>query len=175
MKYFENFPKILYDYSTDKHSVSYILSDITRNVRFRKQILSDITLFETYDIMDGETPEIIAEKIYGSPHYHWIVMLANETYNWIEDYPLTDLELDEYIVEKYGSIENAHKTVKYYLNSAGEVVYFNQKTPDFNYKGTVTQLSCYEYEHMVNEGKRTIKLISPALVNTILKNYKDVL
>jgi hypothetical protein len=175
MKYFQSFPKVMYDYSTDKNTISYILTDITKNVRFRKEILANVSLFETYDIIDGETPEIIAEKVYGNPNYHWIVMLANQTYNWIEDYPLTDLELDEYIVSKYGSIQNAEKTIKYYLNLDGEVVYFNENTPDFNYSGPTTKLSCYDYEVALNESKRTIKIISPQIIGNILTNFKDVM
>lgn len=175
MKYFQSFPKVLYDYSTDKESISYILTDITRNVRFRKEILSNVTLFETYDIMDGETPEIIAEKIYGNPNYHWVVMLANETYNWIEDYPLTDSELQEFIVDKYGSIENAQNTIKYHLNSDGEVVFFNENTPDFNYSGPTIKITCYEYEVQLNDNKRTIKIISPQIISTILNNFKDTI
>jgi hypothetical protein len=33
----------------------------------------------------------------------------------------------------------------------------------------------YMYENIENEKKRRIKIISPNIINTILKNYKDLL
>lgn len=94
--YFKEFPQFLYDFrhgpTTTKTSV---VVDITRNVRFRKEVLENIAVYDEYDIVDGETPEIIAEKVYGNPEYHWIVMLANGYYDNLTDFPKTDLECVE--------------------------------------------------------------------------------
>jgi hypothetical protein len=87
--YFKEFPKFLYDFKYGKETKTSIVTDITRNVRFRKEVLENVTLYDEYDIVDGETPEIIAEKIYGNPEYHWIIMLANQRYHYIEDFPKT--------------------------------------------------------------------------------------
>ena len=79
-----------------------IVKDITHNIRFRKEILENITLYDEYDIIDGETPEIIAEKIYGNSQYHWIIMLLNERYDYITDFPLTYPELVSHTEQRYG-------------------------------------------------------------------------
>jgi hypothetical protein len=73
--YFKDFPKFIYDFKYDDSAATKtsVVKDITRNIRFRKEILANITLYDEYDIVDGETPEIIAEKIYGNPEYHWII------------------------------------------------------------------------------------------------------
>lgn len=76
--YFKNFQKIYYDYTINGEKELKVVTDITKNVRFRKEVLFNILTYDLYDIKDGETPEIIAEKIYGNPEYHWIIMLANE-------------------------------------------------------------------------------------------------
>ena len=101
--YFTNFPKIYYDFdiNNDGNRQLFIMTDITKNVRFRKEILSNITLYDYYDIVDGETPEIIAEKFYGNAQYHWIVMLANDRYDYINDFPLSTHTLEEHIKNKY--------------------------------------------------------------------------
>jgi hypothetical protein len=57
------------------------------------------------DIRDGDTPEIIADKFYGSPMYHWIVMLTNERYDYVNDFPLPIFELEKHIEDKYGFTE----------------------------------------------------------------------
>jgi hypothetical protein len=85
--YFKEFPDMLYDFKYGKKTKTSIVKDITRNVRIRRDLLSNITLYDEYDIIDGETPEIIAEKIYGNAEYHWIVMLSNGKYDYLTDFP----------------------------------------------------------------------------------------
>jgi hypothetical protein len=162
--YFKDFPNFLYDFNYGTTSKTSIVTDITRNVRFRKQIFSEITYYDEYDIVDGETPEIIAEKIYGNPEYHWIIMLANDKYDYISDFPLAELQLTRHIEQVYGATAN---NVKHYVNEEGYVV--NSDAP-----GAVA-ISFAQHERNVNESKRRIKIISPQLVNTILKNFKDAL
>lgn len=101
--YFKDFPKFLYDFkygTTDDVKMS-VVTDITRNIRFRKEVLENYSLYDEYDIKDGETPEIIAEKVYGNPNYHWIIMLANQRYDYISDFPLDQHALDQHIKDKY--------------------------------------------------------------------------
>jgi hypothetical protein len=64
-------------------------------------------MYDEYDIKDGETPEIIAEKLYGNPLYHWILMIVNERYNHFKDFPLSGVELYNLCIEKY-SEERVH-------------------------------------------------------------------
>ena len=139
-----------------------ILTDITRNIRFRRDVLGNITVYDYYDIVAGETPEIVAEKIYGNPQYHWIVMLVNERYDYLNDWPLTQPNLDQYIIDKYGDTAN---DIHHYENANGIIVPYDYPA--------ATPISNAEYENIVNEGKRTIKIISKDLISTILKNFKD--
>ena len=89
--FFKDFPSFLYDFNYGNDVVKTdVVKDITRNIRVKREILSNISLFDHYDIIDGETPEIISEKFYGTPEYHWVVMLANEKYDWLSDFPLME-------------------------------------------------------------------------------------
>lgn len=110
--YFSNFPTIVYDFNINGKTDYKIITDITRNVRFRKRVLENIALYDEYDIEDGETPEIISEKIYGTPFYHWVIMLVNQRYDYINDFPLTQRELDTLVETKYGNAkDHAHHYV----------------------------------------------------------------
>lgn len=100
--YFSNFPKIVYDFNLSSGTDYKIVTDITRNIRVRKQILENINLYDYYDMSEGETPEIVSEKIYGTPYYHWVIMLVNQRYDYVNDFPMSQLELDTYVTEKYG-------------------------------------------------------------------------
>lgn len=106
--YFSNFPKIVYDFDLSSGTDYQIVTDITRNVRFRKQILENISLYDYYDMKEGETPEIVSEKIYGTPYYHWVIMLANQRYDYINDFPVSQLELDALVAQRYGTTKVDH-------------------------------------------------------------------
>lgn len=103
--YFSQFPKIYYDLpvTSTTDTTLQILTDITINVRVRKQILENITLYDEYDMKEGETPEIIAEKYYGNPELHWTIMLVNERYDYHNDFPMSTQELYENAIAKYGA------------------------------------------------------------------------
>ena len=80
MTYFTKFPQIYYDFKVggvNDPSTLMVIRDITHNVRIRKEVLSNVVLYDYYHIQDGETPEIISEKVYGSPLYHWVTLLVN--------------------------------------------------------------------------------------------------
>jgi len=109
--YFKQFPQIYYDFpKANSDNVLQILTDITTNVRVRKEVLENITIYDEYDIQEGETPEMIAEKVYGNPELHWVIMLVNQRYNYLDDFPLTNLELAQLCIDNYGEnkIYNIH-------------------------------------------------------------------
>lgn len=99
--YFKDFPQFLYDFNYGDKIKTSVVKDITRNIRFRKDVLSNITLYDEYDIVDGETPEIIAEKFYGSAEYHWVVMLGNGKYDYRADFPMIEPVLQRHIADVY--------------------------------------------------------------------------
>lgn len=143
---------------------AFVMTDISRNIRFRKEILSNITSYDEYDIVDGETPEIIAEKIYGNAEYHWIIMLTNDLYDYRKDFPLTQLQLEKYVEDKYGVDADV---TRHYVDANGFVV--NETV-----SGAVP-VSNRQYEEDLNESKRRIKVISKDLIAIVLKNFKEQL
>jgi len=162
--YFKNFPEFIYDFISGGSSKTSLVKDITRNIRFRRDILANVTVYDEYDIIDGETPEIIAEKIYGNAEYHWIIMLANDRYDYIEDFPLAEYQLVKVIASKYPGTQNS---IHHYVDAKGFVV--NSDAP-----GAVS-VSNEQDERNKNEAKRRIKIVSSNIINTILKDYKDLI
>lgn len=161
--YFKEFPTMLYRFDLGAEEVSIPVLDITRNVRFRKEILANITIYDEYDILDNETPELIAEKIYGNSKYHWIIMLVNERYDYTNDFPLSSYDLEKYINDKYTNPYAIH----HYVSSDGYIV-------DSNYSGA-TSVSNYNYEVSINESKRRIKIVPKLLIDKILSEYKGLM
>ena len=162
--YFEKFPTFWYDFETDpkKERVTYAITDITRNIRFRRDVLANITVFDSYIISNGETPEMLAEKFYGDPNYHWVIMLANQRYDYRADWLLDTDTLEKYVVEKYTNPYGIHH---YEANNL--VV-----SSDYPNAQPVTN---FEYEDKINESKRVIKIVSPELLDVVLRNFDEMM
>ena len=56
--YFESFPLIPYD--SAGNGISKDVTNIFRRVAVRAKVKSNTALFDTYDVRDGETPEVVA-------------------------------------------------------------------------------------------------------------------
>lgn len=162
--YFKNFDQIYYDFELSGEKRLVIITDILKNVRYRKEVLSNVTIYDEYDVKDGETPEIVAELVYGNANYHWIIMLANDIYNYADEWPLSTYDLEQHIKQKYG--ENNVYSTHHYEDLNGYIV------DEFNVNAQ--PISNYQYEESLNESKRRIKLISKDLIYTILKNFNNL-
>lgn len=170
--YFKNFPVAVIDFSDfGEEPREYLISDIITNVRVKIDLLSNLTYYEEYDVLDGETPEIISEKFYGTPFYHWVVMLVNERYDYINDFPLNQKSLEEYINQKYGE-ENINN-IKHYVSTDGFVVASDYVNPQG--VADATPVTNYEYELTVNESKRRIKMIPPDVLGEVLRQFREIL
>jgi hypothetical protein len=108
-KFFKYFPKTPYTLSPD--NIDY-LTNITSKVSFEKEFRDNSVVYYEYLISDGETPDIIAHKIYGSSERHWIILLLNEILNPQFDWPLSDSSLKKYIDVKYQSEQYANNSTE---------------------------------------------------------------
>lgn len=99
--YFKQFPKIAYLFEIGNTAQLRVVRDIVLNVRFKEKVLNNIALFDDYVIADQTTPELISEHLYGTPMYHWIIMLVNDKFDHIKDFPISELALTNYAFRKY--------------------------------------------------------------------------
>lgn len=159
--YFKRFPVIYYPVVVNGKKQFSTIKDISINVRFIKEFLSNISLYDLYDVVDGETPEIISEKFYDTPLYHWIVMLANERYDYVNDFPLPFDKLYDSVIQKYG--EEGVNSVHHYENQDGFIV-----NSDASFASPITNL---QYEESLNENKRTIKIIDKTIIERVVNDF----
>ena len=87
-KYFETFPKRLYDINNDGNQK--IVTDIFRRLKVRDNIKDNLALFATYDLQNGDTPESISYNHFGTTDYFWIICLMNDITDRYYGFPLTD-------------------------------------------------------------------------------------
>jgi len=165
--YFQDFGKLLYKYNINGKDEYKVMTDITKNVRVRKEVLSNITLFDTYIMVDGDTPESIAERVYGKADYHWAILLANDRYDYITDFPVMESSMAKVILDKYG-IDHINDIHHYEANLNGKTFIV-----DSNVVGS-SPITNSDYEYAVNESKRPIKIISPKIINQVARELGTI-
>lgn len=104
-KYFKNFPKV--DYALEKPNQYEFVTSVVSRFGIENQLKENTSVFYTYEIRDGDTPEILASKIYGNPERHWIILMMNDIVDAQYDWPLTYQRFNEYVDEKYSTSEYA--------------------------------------------------------------------
>ncbi len=62
MQYFEEYPKIVYDL-VGKGDYK-VVTDLLRRVKVRDGVKNNVSLFDKYNVKDGETPEQVSQKFY---------------------------------------------------------------------------------------------------------------
>lgn len=122
MPFFQQFPKIPYDFGSNGIDTNIV--DLFRFVKANEQYFNEITTYIDYYIRDGERPDIVSNSLYGTPEYYWVFFLINEHLkNGISGWPMSDQELIQYIAEEYPgtSIET-----RPYISRTGDGLIFDQ-------------------------------------------------
>jgi hypothetical protein len=176
MSYFQNFPKIFYQFNVGNRSELKIITDLAFNTRVRDDILENIDIFNELFIKEGDTPEIISEKLYGTPLYHWVVMLANNMLS-MEDFPIGGLELEEYTFKKYRLTPNDDKQT---VLTSRKMLFGQPLTWDYKndiraedepFTRSVTNI---EYELYLNESKKKIRVVSPQMIEQVVSQFNKL-
>lgn len=101
--YFSKFPKLYHSF--DGFNSSQYITNLLTRFTFEQGFKTNTAAFYEYDIREGDTPEIIASKIYNSPERHWIVLLMNDMVDPFFDWPLQYETLTRFVDAKY--LDNA--------------------------------------------------------------------
>lgn len=180
MQYFATLPKIYYNFKIADKNKIIIVKDIALNVRFLKEIVNGIQFYDTYTILDGETPEFVAEKFYETASYHWILMLYNQKYDYINDWPKSSLELGDYITEIYGEgNEYDQHTIfgnPHWEDASGNIYNMIDTETGNNISDSVpfaVPVTNWDYETRLNEEKRQLKLIDSRIIPQILEEFES--
>jgi len=185
MKYFQMLPKLAI---SDTQSTQ-IVTNLLARVNIVSSMLNDPLIFYTYDIQEGDTPEIIAHKYYDDMEKFWIVLMSNQAFDPQWDWPLTSSVFNDYLIQKYGEshINEIHHYEKIVtktgtttrtvttetfiidedsynsLNASSETYITNTEPVIVDI--TKSAVDNFAYEYLSNESKRNIKILN--------KNYAD--
>lgn len=201
--YLDRYPKLVY--TLDNGRSAQIVPDLLRRVRIVEEIQKIGSYYDLYDVQDGETPEIVADKFYRDPTLHWVVLLGNEIADPRFEWPMPYNDLLKTAIAKYGSeeaIQEIHHAEGYRDNVATAFqedsnfilapetlsledpirLLFEgpadvQRTPISHRRNSnITNLvTNIEYEIRENEKRRRIRVLKPALVEEVVARFNTII
>ena len=104
--YFGNFPTILYD-SVGNGDLK-IVTNLLKRVALRAKVKTNTLLFDTYDVLEGETPEMIAHKLYGESDLHWVILYVNNITDRYHQWPMSGEQFLSFLNDKYSNPDATH-------------------------------------------------------------------
>lgn len=190
-EYFSNFPKILYDIDgTSGRDPNYSTAvNMLIRQKFRDAIKDDITIYYPYVIPEEvKRPDILSYQIYGDVKFTWTIFLANQIFDPYWQWPMDTRTFENYLIGKYGSVEESKLKVEYYekiwqerVEATGTSDPIPEQTVRIDYTTyleTNTDLRrikyAYEYEQDKNESLRSIQLIQPVFISSVLDEARGL-
>jgi len=174
--YFNSMPKIYYD--SAGIGQPKIVTNIMRRVGIRAKVKVNTMLFDTYKLREGETPEIIAHKLYGDPELHWIVMLVNNVVDRYHDWPMSSNQFNSYLNQKYVDADgnpNTGGVHHYEINqTSGDTKTTIEVTDLTNYPNALT-VTNFEYEQLRQDKIREIRLLDPRYKDLFIDEYQNLM
>ena len=171
--YFNSFPVIPYDAKGDLNFKG--VTNLLRRVGLRTKLKSNTLLYDTYDVKEGETPEMIAHKLYGDPELHWVILLINDITDRYHQWPMTGGQFLDYLNDKYTNPDGIHhyESTQTSGDTKVKIEVFNEVDDDA-YTG-LTPITNREYEENEQDKRRKIRLVDPSFIEQFVDEFKKLM
>jgi hypothetical protein len=176
MSYFNRFPLMIYDMKNDGNYK--LLPDILKRVKQRNAIKDGQFIFDTYDVVNGESPEDVAYKWFGDAQLHWVILMTNNVLDRYYDWPMNSVQFQEFLEDKYSNPDGIHH---YELTQdSGRIT--GQGPADYSHKVEVnsdtvnaSSISNREYEEREQDKKRSIKLLNQRFLTSFIDEFDKLI
>ena len=116
--YFDKFPLLQYPVKDGTNFRYVFVRNLLRRVALSEDLMTSEAVFMEYSVKDGERPEHIAERVYGDPGYHWLILLTNNVIDPYHGWYMSGSALEEYIQKKYGGYS-------VYISTTSDAFFYN--------------------------------------------------
>ena len=194
-----NYPSLL---KTRESNLDFVQTkNLFRRAKVREDLLANFMQFDKYKIIGDERPDNVAEKVYGNSDLDWVVLMSNNIIDINNEWPLDQLQFNQYISEKYtpqelasihhyetrefrdrdnqlilpaGLIVDENWSMEYL--SGGQVRSTNTPSSTSNMsEKPVKSVTFLEFETNLNEEKRNINVLKPDLLGLFMKDFDRVM
>ena len=169
--YFGHFPLIPYDSVGDGNFK--LVTNLLKRVAVRSKVKTNVLVFDTYDVKSGETPELIADKLYNDPELHWVVLMMNDITDRYHQWPLNENQFLAHINDKYSNVDAVHH-YEISQTSGDTTIKIDIGTDNTDHSGATT-ITNYEYEVSRQDKIRKIRLLDPAYIDAFVDEYKTLM
>ena len=174
--YFSQFPVTVYDAvgNGDYKVVTHLL----KRVALHSKASEAVALFDTYDVRNGETPEMIAHKYYGDAEYHWVILMVNNITDRYHQWPMNTRQFLAHLAERYVNVDAVHH---YEIDqvSGDTNVKINIGTSNVDVDGNTiadaTLVTNREYEEEKQDVLRKIRLLDPIYLDQFVKDFQRLI
>ena len=195
MSYFRELPNISYVSllpNQNRSDERIEVKNLFKRAKLRTDVDQSVTSFDYYLVQDNERPDIIAQKIYEDPNLDWVILVTNNITSIRNQWPLSNNELYQYCLEKYGSdlavMQTKHFETQEVKDNFGRILLKKGLIVDENFKFTYSKddntietispaksVSRYTYEQRINEDKRKIRVLKPGLLSAFITDFRNIM
>jgi len=108
MTYFKNFP--LTGYKFGNNSESTFFQNVSVYADLIDNITDEISFYQEYTILDGERPDTLSWRLYGTPDYYWTFYLINPELRE-GDWPRSFSDLSDVTANIYPGVEMKYSDI----------------------------------------------------------------
>ena len=195
--YFRNIPDFEYVNRTkDGQFISNYtqVKNFFKKGKLREDLFQDLTVFEKYSIKGDDRPDNVAFEIYDDATLDWVVLMSNNIINIQNEWPLNQQAFENYVLDKYGTIEKLNEIHHYESNevkdtngviifpkgvrvsAAQSVSYFEPLSEESVTVNPISRaVTNFEYEQKVNDDKRRIFLIKPIYLGVVFDDLEEMM
>ena len=194
--YFSQLPDFQYvSRLPDSRISDYIpVKNLFMRGKLREDIFQEASVFTKYKIKGDDRPDNVAFEVYGDANLDWLVLTCNNILNVYNEWPMTQFNFENYLLEKYGTYENINATHHFETtevkNATGVVIvaagvevdsnfsitYFDEKTEGMTtVNSPVTEVTNYMYEDRLQEDRRNIFLLKRRFLNVVKDDLEEMM
>tara|TARA_B100000900_G_C20546164_1_gene702657 strand:+ start:495 stop:1169 length:675 start_codon:yes stop_codon:yes gene_type:complete len=196
--YFRNIPN--FDYITrgekNKSDGDYVkVKNFFKKGKLREDIFQEVTFFTKYTIKGDDRPDNVAKEVYNDSNLDWVVLLSNNIIDIQNEWPMSQINFNSYVTEKYGNETNLYSGIHHYeanevktsrdviIIPSGTRVGLGQSVNYFdeglNQQVIVTDVALpvtnYLHEQKINDDKRNIFVLKPQYLNIVFDDLELIM
>ena len=160
----------------------------------REDIFQNLTFFTKYQIQGNDRPDNVASQVYNDSTLDWLVLISNNIVNIQNEWPISNIDFDELMLEKYGSYDTLFNGIHHYetievkdardvkilnaglkVESDYSITFYDERADQMKTVTPTIPVTNYQYEQKVNEDKRNIYLLQPRYVQVVRDDLEDLM
>ena len=193
MAYFDLFPNVELPSFSSKRNSSYdtiVVKNLFKRAKVREDLFQNVAAFNKFRVIGDDRPDNVAFEIYGDEELDWVVLLSNNIINIRDEWPMSQYDFQRYLDNKYDPVQLGqihHYETKEIRKQDGILLLQGGLEVDadftfsYSYDGVeynvneVISVSNLQYEIDKNDAKRSIYVIRPEYVSTIINDMREIM